>query len=118
MQLQIQDHRERRTLLYCTYLERLCGIPITSRQSENTCCCRIIVELQPNSPAEAAEDICKALDAEGTSCSHIYYRVFKGFAADVRPTAILPALLDLAVVHLVMLLIVDIPQQMSCWRTA
>lgn len=47
------------------------------------CLCRFIVELQPNSPAQTAETICDTLTSEGTGCSHMYYRVFKGFSADV-----------------------------------
>ena len=42
-----------------------------------------IVELQPNSPAEAADDLCNTLQSDGTDCTHIYYRVFRGFSASV-----------------------------------
>ena len=52
--------------------------------------CRFIVELQPNSPAKTAEVICDSLQTGGTSCSHIYYRVFEGLSAQVRPACLTP----------------------------
>ena len=87
MSLLILVHREH--TIACS----LCSPEYVTSEAEcdkivDTGFCRFIVELQPNSPAQTAESICKSLEIEGTSCSHIYYRVFKGFSAHVRPALI------------------------------